>query len=205
MRSYAPDALIYPRVKNIIARIAHVALIACWGSAIAALATLLPMPLSYFLLLCELNLIFQLLLGICLGLLLPWCHYVLLSQSGLALTRALSLIASFLALLSAVSYLYTLLTGSLLLQLQASAPVLMGLIAFPIMVLNLGYLGALRPLLRAALILLPLLYIFSYVGAYNYEQFSILVSTPILLLCAHPLLLGLKRLAPRVISLPESR
>ncbi len=203
MSSHAHESLIYPSCKALVARIAHIALIACWGSASAAVLLLLPLPLGVLALFSELTIIFLLLYSICVGLLLPWCHLVLLPHSGLALTRLLCAVVSFLSLLTLVSYLYNLIMREPLLAQQASTPLLMSFLLQLIIALNFFYTQSLRKLYRLYLLLLPLLYLLCYLAATSRALMIAAILSVLLLIISHPLLRGLQRIAPRIISLPE--
>ncbi len=203
MSSHAHESLIYPSCKALVARIAYIALIACWGSAGAGVLLLLPLPIALLPLLSELIIIFLLLYSICIGLLLPWCHLVLLPHSGLLFTRLLSAVVTFLSLLTLVSYLYSLVMREPLLARQAASPLLMNLLLLIIVALNYPNTHALRLRHRLYVLLLPLLYILCYLAVTSRDFLTAALLSILLLIISHPLLHGFKRIAPRIISLPE--
>ncbi len=205
MPSHADESLIYPRTKAIIARTAHVALIACWASSICGLLAWIPFPDAGFLALMDLQLIFLILLSICLGILLPWCHLVLLPASGFVLTRYLSSLAFVLSVLILISFSYSLIMKEALIVNQGSLPILISLLVLAAATLNFPSLLALSWLHRIYLLLIPLLYLVSYTSS---QVKATLVSSPatiLLLLVSYPLLKGLKNIAPRIISLPPKK
>ncbi len=202
MSSHADESLIYPRMKAFIARTAHIALIACWASSICGLLAWLPFPPREFLALMDLQLIFLILLSACLGILLPWCHLVLLYASGFVITRYLSSVGIILSLLTLISFTYSLIMKEALITNQGTLPILTSLLVLIGIVLNFLSLQALSWLHRIYLLLIPLLYLVSYTSS---QVKANLVSSPatlLLLLVSYPLLKGLKSIAPRIISLP---
>ncbi len=205
MSSSADPSLIYPRMKAFISRVAHIALISCWASSICALLIWLPLPSMIMHSLGDLQLIFLILMSACLGILLPWCHLVLAAESGFIITRLLSSVGIILSILTVISFIYSLITQEALITNQGGLPLLIALLILITSLVNMPYISALALRYRIYLPFIPLLYIICYISLQSRES---IISTPsclLLLLVSHPILHGLKRIAPRIISLPPRK
>ncbi len=136
-------------------------------------------------------------------LLAAWCHQVLLAERGLALTRWLLLVGSMLAPAAPVCWLYTTLSGRLLLYRQAELPLFFCGLLLLAALMNIPRMAAARWQLQLRIVLLPLLLL----AALSLDTPGlVLCSTTLKLLAAWqaaPLLQWLAAAAPRIISMPE--
>ncbi len=208
MDSHAPTALIYPWVKEIVARLSIVGLLLYGLSCLSVLGALALSQMSamYYSLFLHMlgysSLIFFISI---LGILLPWCHYVLLSGSGEGLTRILSLLGLVLGILLTIAMTYTLCTSKMLLASQFDAPYYILALCLISSIINLGHMKALPLRYRWRL---PVCMLLLMLNIFCMETGLFLLAGLLLILqifFIYPLLRGLYWLAPRVLSLPEKR
>lgn len=208
--------LIYPQVKMAVSLMARVAIIALWAGFISGLLVLLGIcGLAAFYQVIPENInavlvlffrcshLFTLLLCTCLGLLLPWCHTVLLYQQGWDITRALSWLPATLAVFVLIAEPLFLMTGIRLFDNQSVAPIIIMLLMEFIIIMNLTNMRALHWARRTSLVLLPpLLIICLVLSMYGDPIISTILRLIILLIALQPLRL-LQKNAPRIVGLPE--
>lgn len=145
------DYLLYPSVKKSIARIAWACICIQGLSLIAIILTLLEVSIlltldgekTFFLIFIQpFNYILSLLFISGIGILLPWCHSVLLAHRGHEFTRYFSLLALIFAFITLISTGYSLITGEVLLASQDNAPLLLAVIIITCGVMNLDSMRA---------------------------------------------------------------
>ncbi len=198
--------LIYPKTKQIVATCAKVGQISCIICLIASIssAALLRIILSgsslmiqrSFLISHELGLIAATLLSASLGLLLPWCHIVLLARRG----AKMSLYASLLVLPIVALNLLTIVNFELRGLLSSSVLS----IIFLCSIINQGKMAAAPLRMRIAIFALPILLILYFAFA---EAGAILISLPLAIaiaVCGYPLLRQLSKNAPYIAGLPPT-
>ncbi len=198
--------LIYPAVKRTVAWLAGLAAsLALTGAALSLLAllALLTGLHAYAFPCCDASLFMERLLAVVLSLLAPWCHSVLLAGRGNDITRWLAWFCVYLGGLILVCTLYTALTFELLLPRQDDVLLMLFTLMLSILLFNLPRMVAASVRCRTALILallmltaaelteLPALILLPN-AAFKIAAAALLV----------PLLLQLRRLAPRIISMP---
>ncbi len=137
-----------------------------------------------------------------LGLLLPWCHSVLLYQRGSFVTRALSLLGLPAGLFIIISTLWSLLGGGTLLPNQILAPFMVIFLLWLAPFFNWAKMQALSTARRVGLLLLPpLLMLELYLGLCGFYFFAAILYLPIFLLL-RPLLQWLHQHARLIVELP---
>jgi len=205
------DFLLYPCIKKSIAIIAHACIYIQGLSLLVILLTLAEVLIalmlagekSYFLNIIQaLNYILSLLFISGLGLILPWCHRVLLAHRGDEFTRHLSLLAPFFTLIILTCTGYSIVTGKLLLASQDNAPLLLAVIISCCGLINLNSMRAASIRQRVQINLIPLLLLLIiFLSEIGEPMISNLLR--ILLFCiSYPLLKLLAQSAPRILQLP---
>lgn len=143
-------------------------------------------PLSYILYVVGsyAALLFSLGTCVCLGLLHPWCHCVLLHHQGWVYTRALSSLTLLLSLLMLVAYPIHMMMDFKLLPSQELAPFLILTLLCLSLLCNWSNMAALTIARRAGLMLVPLLVLLVLVAPSFY---SALLQLALLLVLIKPL------------------
>lgn len=205
------DFLLYPSVKKSIAGVAWACICIQGLSLIVILLAVMEVSIvlalggekSFFLSFIQpLNYILSLFFISGIGLLLPWCHSVLLAQRGHEFTRYFSILASFFAIIILISTSYSLIMGKALLASQDTAPIYLAVIIITCGLMNLDSMRAasIRQRLQINLIaplslmIIPL----SEVG----EPFISNILRIALFFVTYPLLKLLAQSAPNIVQLP---
>ncbi len=207
-------ALLYPYVKSIIslaARVAQVSLITAF--ALSAIGAILHLGLLLFTeqialsFAIRLNTAFiaqllTLLFCACIGILLPWCHHLLLLNRGVQFTRAMSLFTPLLSVFLIISQLYFAFSGARILPNQDGAPFLITIIMGISITCNWDRMAVLSVPRRIALNLIcPLLLICLALGVLLDPIYSSLMRLFILLIIYTPLR-WLRQHAKLIVALP---
>lgn len=138
-----------------------------------------------------------------LGLVIPWCHTVLLAERGWVLTRYLSLCTAVFALLYPLSDLWLFITGSPLIANHGLLPVVCCALWLVFSLLNLGHMAAARWHLQLRIVLIPILILIIIITDLPELLIICSVFKLLLLLAAGGPLRMLADAAPRIISLPD--
>lgn len=195
-----------PVVRRGVALLAAVARYALVGCAVLALAELVLLPLHLVLpgILCGMVSAFLLHAALMLVVLLVvWCHAVLLAGQGLVVTRWLVRVGGMLAPLLPVCWVYTLVTGRLLLYRQGELPLILTVLLVAVAGFNIPKMAAAHWQLQVRVVAVPVL----LVAAFCLDVPGMLLPcAAVKLLLAYAAASPLRQLAwlaPRVISMPE--
>lgn len=196
---------ILPKVRDCISRLAGLAGTGLTVCAVAAVAEITLFLIGLLLpgLICGvISSAFFALSTAALAVLFCWAHHVLLLERGLAFTRWLSNLIAFFAVVYAACKIFTLLTGTLLLQNQELLPYLLCGLLQLIFLMNLPYMAAAGRLLKIRLGFFPVLMLLIFFC----DQPGLLIPAAIAKLVFRALLASplreLRDLAPRIISMP---
>lgn len=208
------DYLILPRLKKVVRVMARLGIITLWAALICniisfGLSSVILLfesyqggdpPVSYILYVVGSHaaLLFSLGTCVCLGLLLPWCHCVLLHHQGWVYTRALSGLGLLLSLLMLVTYPLHMMLDFKLLANQELAPFLILTLLALSLLCNWSNMAALAISRRASLMLAPLLLLLVLVAPTFY---SALIQLALLLVLIKPLR-WLNQHAELIIAMP---
>ena len=197
-----------PPVKRSVAVLADLtrySLAACAGFALAELSLI---PLRFPLAGIVSGIISSTLLAWCIALLAvlaAWCQPVLLAKQGIWLSRWLLRFGALLAPLVPICWIYSLACGPYLLYRQAELPLILGVFMLSAAVFNIFHMAAAPRALRIRVIALPLLLLL----AYCCDMPGLLVFGTIFKLlaiwAAAAPLRQLASIAPRIISMPETK
>ena len=133
-----------------------------------------------------------------------WCQPVLLAGQGNFVTRWLLRVGALLAPLAPVCWLYTTLSGKLLLYRQAELPLILGVLLVVAVLVNLLRMAAASWRLQLRIVGLPVLLLAALVcDAPGLVFFSVVCKVLAAWVAAAPLR-QLAAMAPRIISMPET-
>lgn len=203
--------LIFPIVRNIIARMARLAAdtaVAVPGLMAIAMLLMLLLPDSAAMLPGTCYLAAELCFYLHMALLfitVLWCHEVLLAERGSALTRYLLILGSLFGVIQLVCQLYTLLTSELLLPRQGELSLILWVLLFSSIVINIGNMAAAPAKWKAGIFATLFLLLIIVITTDCYGAIMLL-NFLAKILYAIPgcwLLRKLSRVAPHIISLPE--
>ncbi len=199
------EFLIFPLVRSLISRLAGCARVCALAAAATAVAELVLAPLGFIPAALfagqTSSLLFALFLS-SVSLLAPWCHEVLLAHRGRGFSRFLLMLGGMLGLLLLAGQICFLLTGQLMLLRQGEIPLMISLLLLVCIWINIPLMAAAPLLLRLRLAVFPLMLLATAVT----DDPSLVAINDIgriltVLLVTSPLL-RLKRVAPRIVSLP---
>ena len=199
--------LLPPVTKGVavLANLTRYSLVACAGFSLAELAL---MPLRFPLAGIVSGLISSTLLPWCIALLAvlaAWCQPVLMAKQGIWLSRWLLRLGALFAPLVPICWGYSLVCGLPLLYRQAELPLILGVFMLSAAVFNIFHMAAAPRALKIRVIVLPLLLLL----AYCCDMPGLLVFGTIFKLlaiwAAAAPLRQLASIAPRIISMPETK
>lgn len=202
------NILIFPVVREFFRQIVQVALFALIASSITALAEPVLalvglLPLGVFAGVGS-EILFAVFLG-CLGLLLPWCHHVLVAVRGVVITRWLSCLAPLISLLLWVNLcsIYVFHTPLIPAELPGFYLSFLLIVCFSI---NWFHLAALRTAKRvriiSALVCILLIANFQYIPHFIFALCILPLKIAVAILLVSPLK-ALEKIIPLIISLPD--
>ena len=199
------EFLIFPLVRSLVSRLAGCAQVCGLAAAATAAAELVLAPLGFIpaaLFVGQASgLLFALFLS-SISPLAPWCHEVLLAHRGRGFSRFLLMPGVMLGLLLLAGQVCFLLTGQLMLLRQGEIPLMISLLLSVCIWINIPLMAAAPLLLRLRLAAFPLMLLATAVtDDPSLVAINNLCRILTVLLVASPLL-RLKRIAPRIVSLP---
>ncbi len=200
------EPFIYPAVKRAVAWLAGLAAVLALAAAVLSLLCIAGFCLGLpgFALLCgTASQLMSRLLIVALGLLVPWCHHVLLAGRGGDISRWLAGFGVFLALLVLACSAYSAFVPELLLPRQDDVVLMLLVLMLSIAAFNLPRMAAASAGRRAAIVLAPLLLLLVELT----DIPPLLLPAAALKLMAaallFPQLRRLRQVAPLIVSMPE--
>lgn len=197
---------VLPVVRQVVARLAAAARYTLVACALLALAEPLFLLLMWPLAGIACGMVSALLLQLAVALLVllaMWCHAVLLAGQGISMTRWLLRVCAVLVPVAPVGWVYTLLTGKLLLYRQAELPLILCVVLLMAGLLNIPRMAAARWLLQLRVVLLPLLLLLALCCDVPGLVLPCIVFKLLATWAALAPLKQLQTVSPRIISMPE--